>query len=278
MPVLFGLPFWSVSFAEHLSYPSPCSHSTAARTYELPAMVQANRPLGFAGSPSSSEAVNSAQNTPETKLTAFSPEELRSGYKATKSGITRPSVPPAFHLNVFSKASPSGKTSNVPALGSADPFVGSSNVLSISHHPNRGHKLSPIASSFTPLGSRDSFFGSDTRQSFNLPATTSSTSIGSSGTKFGGPSSSINGFSGNLGTYDGRSTASADLTPRQSQPQTAGSPKKFSKIGQFSSDINTSRYLFIGRIPTRTSMMELEQFFHVSSTRSPSYSDLLVSA
>ena len=230
-------------------------------------MIEANRSRhGPAGSPSSSEAVNSAQNTPETKLTAFSPEELRSGYKAAKSGIVRPNVPPAFGLNVFSKASPSGKGSNIPAaLGSGDPFVSSSAGLSTGRSLNDGPKLSPIASNFIPLGAQQGIFGHGTRQNFGLPASTSNTSIGSSGTNFSGASPSINIFSGKHGAYDGRSAASASVTPHRSQTSATGSPRKFMKVGQFSSDVNTSRYLFIGHISTKASMVELEQFFHVSS-------------
>ena len=229
-------------------------------------MIEANRSRGGpAGSPSSSEAANSAQNTPETKLTAFSPEELRSGYKMTKSGIVRPNVPPAFSLNAFSKASPGGKGSNIPAaLGSADPFVSSSASLSTARRLNDGPKLSPIASNFIPRGAQQNLFSNGTRQTFGLPASTSNTSIGSAGTNFSGASPSINIFSGKHGAYDGRSTASANGTPHRSQTSVAGSPRKFMKIGQFSSDVNTSRYLFIGHISTRASIAEIEQFFHVS--------------
>lgn len=230
-------------------------------------MIEANRHRnGVAGSPSSSETVNSAQNTPETKLTTFSPEELRSGYKAPKTGLVRLKVPPAFSLEVFSKASPNSKASNVPALGSADPFVSSSAALSTGRRPNDGPKLSPIASSFTPLGSHGSLFNSSTRPNFNLPASTSNASIASAATNFSGLSPSTNRFSGKFEAYDAPSAVSADVTPRQSQPSMAGPPRKFPKVGQFSSDINTSRYIFIANISTKTSMAELEQFFHVSRT------------
>ena len=229
-------------------------------------MIEANHPRGGpAGSPSSSEAVNSAQNTPETKLTAFSPEVLRSGYKAAKSGIVRPTVPPAFALNAFSKASPSGKGSNIPgALGSSDPFVSSSAGLSTGRRLNDGHKLSPIASNFIPRGAQQGDLGNGARQNFGLPASTSNTPIGSSGSNFNGASPSIHIFSGKHGAYDGHSAASASGTPNRSLTSVAGSPRKFVKVGQFSSDVNTSRYLFIGRISTKASMSELEHFFHVS--------------
>ncbi|KAL8795982.1 MAG: hypothetical protein Q9195_001558 [Heterodermia aff. obscurata] len=227
-------------------------------------MIEAKRPRGGpAGSPSSSEAANSAQNTPETKLTAFSPEELRSGYKAAKNGIVRPNVPPTFALNVFPKASPSGKASNIPAaLGSGDPFVSSSAGLNTGRRLIDGPKLSPIASSFIPRGAQQGLYGNGNRQNFGVPASTSSMSVGTSGTGFHGTPPRINIFSGKQGAYDSRTAASASGTPHRSQTSVAGSPRKFVKIGQFSSDVNTSRYLFIGHISTKTSMAELDQFFH----------------
>ena len=229
-------------------------------------MIESNHHHGLAGSCSSSDAVNSAQNTPETKLTAFSPEEVRSGYKAPKNGILRPKVPPAFALNVQAKASPSGKASNVSAVGSSDPFVTSSTAAGSVRGLNDAPKLSPIASSFTPLGSQLSLFGSGSRQSFSLPASASVHSIGSSSADLSGVTSSTADFPDNLGHVDGRSAASADVTPRQSQHSLVASPKKYPKLGQFSSDINTSRYLYIARISSKTTMMEIEQFFHVSSS------------
>ena len=239
-------------------------------------MVQSYRPHGLVGSPSSSETVNSAQNTPETKLTAFSPEELRSGYKVTSSGLVRPSNPPPFSLNVYPKASPSGKTSNVPALGSGDPFVSTSTSMSASHLPQSGRKLSPVASSFTPLGSgsrEGSLLGSATRQNFFLPASTSNTSLGSSIIDVGGPSPRTNRFPGKLVPYDDHSASSADVTPRQSKAIMASPHKKFLKVGQFSSDVQTSRYIFIKNVSPKTSVAELEQLFHVSQTPKMTFRD-----
>lgn len=228
-------------------------------------MIEANHPRGRGGSPSSSETVNSAQNTPETKLTAFSPEELRSGYKVPKSGIARPNIPPAFSLNVQLKASPSGKTGNTSNFVSADPFVGSSTAaVSTGRGFSGGPKLSPVASSFTPQGSFESLFRSGNRQNFGVPTSTSKHSVGSSGTDFSDPASSFITFSKDFATHEEHAT-SANATPRQSQSSSGASSKIFAKLGQFSSDVGSSRYLYIGDVPGKTPMTEIEQFFHVST-------------
>ena len=227
-------------------------------------MIEANHPRGRGGSPSSSETVNSAQNTPETKLTAFSPEELRSGYKVSKSGIVRPNVPPAFSLNIHPQASPSGKTGNASNSVSADPFVSSSTATSSTGRGFHGEpKLSPVASSFTPQGSIESLFRSGSGQYFRLPASTSKYLTESSATDFGDPASSFNAFSKEFATQEEPAT-SANATPRQSQSSSVASSKVFPKLGQFSSDVGSSRYLYVGNVPSKTPNTEIEQFFHVS--------------
>ena len=177
----------------------------------------------------------------------------------------RPNVPPAFSFNIHPKASPSGKTTNASNFVSADPFVGSPTAaVSTGRGFNSGPKLSPVASSFTPQSSIESLFRSGTLQNFGLPTSTYKHSIGSSVTDFSDPASSFIAFPNDFATHE-EHTTSPNTTPRQSQSSSAAASQAFAKIGQFSSDVGSSRYLYIGKVPGKTPMIEIQKFFHVSS-------------
>lgn len=198
-----------------------------------------------AGSPSSSEAVASTQNTPETKLTALSPEELRSGHQA--GNVAKANVPPTFALNVFPASNGNAGNTGRPS----DPFVGPSNVIGTGTRSSRLTHLSAAATAFKPTG----------RHHVTLP---------------GGA------FKHRDDTTDSRATTPRATATRNNTAATASTSTTnvnpllavralvFPKFGAFSTDHDTSRYLMIGQVALRTQLSELEGIFNVSSASSHS--------
>ena len=212
------------------------------------------------GSPSSSEAVGSHQNTPETKLTAFSPEELRSGYGAPKTGTVRPNIPPAFTLSVYPGPVSNDQTSNTSGRASSDPFVGPSSIggigLNSSLSTNDLPKLSPAATSFTPLG----------RPHLSLPAaaTKHRDEITQPLVATSGPSATTGnlaseGTAVTAATEVNQAAASQSLLPSQADAST------FPKVGDFTSDYDISRYLSVKQIALTTTVSEIQTIFNVSN-------------
>lgn len=202
----------------------------------------------LAGSPSSSEAVASTQNTPETKLTAFSPEELRSSHRAVKTGIVRPNVPPAFALNIYARPSSSGNAGNPTASTFSDPFVGPSNLAGIGLSASDLPKLSPAATSFTPLG----------RQGLSVPVAAVKHRDETNESRATTPRP--NDTSINLAAQNMASTAATGAAQSSASSNEASA---FPKVGNFTSDYNTSRYLMVGQVAMRTPLTDLEAFFTV---------------
>lgn len=211
------------------------------------------------GSPSSSEAVpGSLQNTPETQPTAISPEELRSEQHVPKPGISRQSVPPTFALHVYPKPGPGNNVSNLSASTSSDPFVVSSSAAAAGYQASELPKLSAGASSFTP---------STGLQPVSLPASAGiqhREDINDRPSATPRPGTAISSLlPSQVGSQAGvEVAASADA-----QPYPVGSTESsaFAKVGHFSSDCNTSRYLMLSRVPRNTSLAELESLIGVSS-------------
>jgi len=207
----------------------------------------------LAGSPSSSEAVASTQNTPETKLTAFSPEELRSSHRAVKTGIVRPNVPPAFALNIYARPSSSGNSGNPTAFTSSDPFVGPFNVVGTGLSASDLPKLSPAATSFTPLG----------HQGLSVPVAAVKHRDETDESRATTPRPNDTPI--NLAAQNTASTAATGAAQTSASLTEAAT---FPKVGHFTSDHNTSRYLMVGQVAMRTPLADLEAFFNVSSQAS----------
>jgi len=208
----------------------------------------------LAGSPSSSEAVASTQNTPETKLTAFSPEELRSSHRAVKTGIVRPNVPPPFALNIYSRPSSSGNAGNSTTSAFSDPFVGPSSLVGTGLSSSDLPKLSPAATSFTPLG----------RQSLSVPVAAVKHRDETNESRATTPRPNDTPI--NLAAQNTASTASNGAAQASTSLTEASA---FPKVGHFTSDHNTSRYLMVGQVAMRTPLADLEAFFNVSPQTSP---------
>ena len=211
------------------------------------------------GSPSSSEAVlGSLQNTPETQPTAFSPEELRSEQRVPKAGIARQNVPPPFALHVYPKPSTSNNFSTLSASGASDPFVVPSSAAATGYPNSELPKLSPVASSFlSPTG----------LQPPSLPASASikhRDDINDRRSATPRPGTALSSLlPSRVGSPAGIEVAASANS--QLHPVGSSESRTFAKVGHFSSDCNTSRYLMVGRVPRKTSLAELESLFHVSS-------------
>ena len=102
-------------------------------------------------SPHSSEGGASYRSTPETKLTAFSPEDLRGEPKAIANSGIKIKLPPAFTLHAASnKVDFVGRVTGPASTEIHDPFTTTRNTLQYATASIARPKLSPTAISFTP--------------------------------------------------------------------------------------------------------------------------------
>ena len=105
----------------------------------------------YSSSSPSSGGVESRRGTPGTKVTEFSPEDVRNELKAES---TKNNCPPAFALQgVPLKFSPIAKAGHTRNFESQDPFTTTSNVLTVVANHTAGIKLSPTAAEFEPIRS-----------------------------------------------------------------------------------------------------------------------------
>ncbi|KAI9718973.1 MAG: hypothetical protein M1812_003858 [Candelaria pacifica] len=236
---------------------------------------------GPSSSPHTSE--NSPAGTPETRLTAFSPEDYRTSEKVGGGPIyPKKSGPPTFSLEPAhgdvvgytnsSNAKPGLPNANPivfhlfgpPEISSGhesrDPFLSeSANAQrnSLQHH----QKLSPTASTFTPINGLDprtSGFGqsSHTARQANAVASTKTGYLDVAATPIAAGSHGphlmryLNSVASNSVQPNGQSPSSKPTTPTK-----ARSP--------FSTDNKLSRSLVIERISRKTSGQELIDFFNV---------------
>ena len=99
-------------------------------------------------SPSSSGGIESVHGTPETKSTAFSPENVREQTKVAANKGIKVHMPPAFSLHSTAmKNSPKQLTVRSSAVKDQDPFAGAWDVDPSHLVLFSGLKLSPTATS-----------------------------------------------------------------------------------------------------------------------------------
>lgn len=102
----------------------------------------------------SSGGVDSLRGTPGTKVTEFSPEDVRGEPKVDGKGMAKANFPPTFSLQgVPIKFSPNGKVGTIRGMASHDPFTTGTSVLTVNGNSSAGIKLSPTAAAFMPLQS-----------------------------------------------------------------------------------------------------------------------------
>ncbi|KAI9836681.1 MAG: hypothetical protein M1819_001317 [Sarea resinae] len=247
-------------------------------------------------SPRSSDDNESHQGTPETKLTAFSPEDTRNGEKADKvSQTTNFEIPPTFSLASTGPSSlksnlPEGyhdrpkSNSNKPAVFHLfgpqelkDPFIAGKGPQQLTGHIEH-QKLSPTASAFTPLGMAATFrpsFADSAKAGISSPLSPLTPRMNGmehgnqSGVSYLNATSVPEETAGDSHLKFLNSVASAPgaipapaARPIGSRPSSvSNSPAKVR--GSFSMDHHVSRSLIIERIPRSILGTELGEFFDV---------------
>lgn len=260
-----------VSSPQHTNWPiiglDPIDSMSCFQYRTSAAGVDSSRYNATSSSPNSSEEIESHHGTPETKLSVFSPEEFRVQPKASPYGTGRSNLPPLFTLgNSQGKRSPKPNGSKTTTFGYQDPFFASPGVVSNTQNTEDPPKLSPTASSFTPLNLRQSSPSHNMLHNLHMH-------LHKGGIQNGNPSlipfpiypvpdsTSINAnpekhpLSAERATSETISTSSScHLSIEVVSP----------KIGLFSSDSENSRSLMISQVSRKTSTKEIEDFFSVS--------------
>lgn len=220
---------------------------------------------GFTSSPRTSDEAESHRGTPDTKLTAFSPEEVCSPEKSAGGDAVGQDGPPAFTIKPTYAKSSSKAPGSFKAYGSQDPFVIVHGPVTGSKLSHEAPKLSPTASSFTPLGA----FGSDPSISRTGPL--SYTLSASSGVSFLNANSLPDATLGDQHLKDYLQSVASEITTMAPIGQrSASGPTTPVKSGEhqvddFSGvDVNATRSLMISNISRKTSGKELADFFDVS--------------
>ena len=229
-------------------------------------VIVPNLHCGFSSSPESSGEIESRCDTPETKLSTFSPEHRRAEQKLSAYNM-KSSLPPTFHLShPQAKTSPKGKASDSKTHGSHDPFVITSTYSRIF---NDQPKLSPTASSFTPQNLIGSAISTGTSHPPNFANFTSNSTTGSLGVGYLAANSvpDISSSDPQLKNYLLSLAGGPMMSPISpgsfSSSDGSVTTAASSKVGQFSSDDDTSRSLMISKVDRKTSIKELDDFFNV---------------
>jgi hypothetical protein len=220
---------------------------------------------GFTSSPRTSDEAESHRDTPDTKLTAFSPEEVCSPEKSAGGDTVGQGGPPAFTIKpTYSESSPKA-TGTFKAYGSQDPFVVVHGPVTGSKLSHEAPKLSPTASSFTPLGA----FGNDPSLSRTGPL--GYTLSAPSGVSFLNATSLPDATSGDqllknyLQSVASEITTMAPIGQRSaSGPTTPVKSSEHQADDVLSADVDATRSLMVSNISRKTSGRELAEFFDVS--------------
>lgn len=227
-------------------------------------------------STNSSEEIESRHGSPETKLTAFSPEDVRLQPRLGEYKTVRSNLPPAFALG--QSQDHSGLTngvSNINPFGSQDPFITDSSAAYRSRSPRPQPRLSPGASSFTPLESRE--WGPSHGLKVNWESGITSPQYQGSFSKIsylartlacGAPTNDCNPEQLRVPTVPKSPTSQLGSMPHNTPLKIEVVPVK---IGYFSSDGETSRSLIISDVSPRTSPKEVDEFFSVRHHRAHSH-------
>lgn len=238
----------------------------------MAAVMASTQQNATSGSPISSEEVESHHGTPETKLSAFSPEVFRTQPNAGVYGAVRSNLPPTFSLkHTHGKSSPKTNLSNLNIFGSQDPFVTNMSCVSDVRGSNNPPKLSPVASSFTPHKFQEQASVSTRSNGSNVPLLKSNGQFGILGLSHVAATpvpgtAPANYDSGKPPVILGsevpvQTTSQSDLSvPLNGHTSTEGG---FIRMGRFSSSDETSRSLVISQIPQTTSSKDIDGFFSV---------------
>lgn len=225
-----------------------------------------------------SSSVNSADaesrhGTPETKLTALSPEELQFNHFSTAQGTLKSNQPPTFSIGaVPAKGTSRANPTQSSAASYQDPFVTAVPALAAAGSSEQP-KLSAIAPSFTPLGYAEFIGGGNVPNTLMAPVFNTSRGVGVypqpgllsvpviPETPYGQVS---------FEEYKSPAAMSIHRSPSdQTSPSSMHSPvldRQQLKSGQFSSDNPLSRLVMVSQIDQNTPISNLETIFNVRST------------
>ena len=230
-----------------------------------------NQHQAVSGSPNSSEEVESHHGTPATKLSAFSPEDVRTEQKPDLCAVSRTNLPPAFTLRPVPVKPSSKRRGHISSVFcNSDPFTTASTASLITHSLLDAPKLSPIASTFTPTGLRGSLaddFGASTSM---LPSPTfkvdGSSSIADSPTTLLERNTTATQPELKKLLYSVASTSQVSPTSQSPNSSFGSTSTGFSRMGfgRFSSDANASRHLMISQVAQNTSVEDFDMLFNVS--------------
>ena len=216
---------------------------------------------GTSVSPNSSEDVESHHGTPATKLSPFSPDQTPEEPKFINQGIVRTRVPPPFVLaRDQSNFGPNGKTGKSTVPSPQDPFLSIPKLSSNTESSGDGSKLSPNASTFTPISLIESASssGNSSSSAFLYPfsAPICESRLQNLGLLL--PKSSLNNLQYGL---NGKTSSSSGPNSSFNTVITNVGPIK---LGQFSTDVPKSRSLMAGPVSRATSAKEIEKLLGVS--------------
>ena len=223
-----------------------------------------NQQQDISGSPHSSEEVESHHGTPATKLSTFSPDDIRTEQKVSESALRQTNLPPAFTLRSDPiKSSHIGRMQVSSLFGNPDPFTTASSA-SFQNVP----KLSPSASTFTPLSlQRDA----NERIGRSIPTVAlSALKVNDIPLDEGFHTAPLQQTSQPELKKLLYSVANSALVSPTSQSPTWSVESSSTRnghgtdFGHFSSGSNVSRYLMISQVAQNTSIDEFEAFFDVS--------------
>ena len=193
-------------------------------------------------------------NTPETKLTALSPELLRSDNAAPSKSKTPRKIPPAFSLlGPHPQALPTRFAGLGSSVQAPDPFTMTTMTDEI-HKCVEPPKLSPAAQTFTPRF---------------VPAMLPSNLGPIKTTEF--PSNPAEAYRRYLAPVNEDHQLTADLNakraPELSVLGTPGRRMSFSKIGQFSAESVATRYIALTQVSINMAAHQVHGLFNVSNTQ-----------
>ena len=151
-------------------------------------MASSSGSYHMSSSPHSSGSLDSRHDSPETKVTAFSPEESRTPRKDPSATVGTSQEPPAFSLDQnlyqlpsYLKSPKASRTATLKQSGQKiqgengkDPFL-TTDTLKANVHGNHEQKLSPTASAFTPTAGLHPWSGTHT---YSSPSSSGSNSSG----------------------------------------------------------------------------------------------------
>lgn len=223
----------------------------------------------------SSGGVESHRGTPGTKVTEFSPEDVRGEPKMDGKAIANAKFPPTFALQgVPVKVSPNGKAGTTRGMGNHDPFTSGSSVLAVNGNPSAGIKLSPTAAAFKPFQSTNQLAvinanhrGFPDRQAAGVPSVGQQPAITSTVSYLN--ATSVPDLHPHRKFTEDHSHLSGGLPQppiappshtQSSVPLNGG----LSSLGLPSADVASSRYLKISNVPKVTSQQNLTEIFSVS--------------